>query len=391
MENIVIVAAARTAIGKFGGTLANTPASDLSAAVIKDLLSRADLKPTDIDEVILGNTITAGMGQNPARQASIKAGLPISSTAMTLNKVCGSGLKAIQLAALSLLANETEISIAGGQENMSMAPHVLPNSRNGKRMGDWKLIDSMVYDGLWEVFNNYHMGVTAENVSEQFNITRKEQDELALESQIRTKKAIEQGKFENEIIPLTILQPKKDPIIFKTDEYPRETSLEALAKLPGAFKENGTVTAGNASGVNDGAAGLILTTEKKALELGLKILARIKGFGFAGVEPKIMGTGPIAATKKCLAKVNWNIQDIDLFEVNEAFANVPICFSKEFTVSMNKINVNGGAIALGHPIGASGARIIVTLLHEMIRQDLHKGLATLCIGGGMGGAIAIER
>ncbi|MFA5880416.1 MAG: acetyl-CoA C-acetyltransferase, partial [Candidatus Margulisiibacteriota bacterium] len=382
MENIVIVAAARTAIGKFGGTLANTPASDLSAAVIKDLLSRADLKPTDIDEVILGNTITAGMGQNPARQASIKAGLPISSTAMTLNKVCGSGLKAIQLAALSLLANETEISIAGGQENMSMAPHVLPNSRNGKRMGDWKLIDSMVYDGLWEVFNNYHMGVTAENVSEQFNITRKEQDELALESQIRTKKAIEQGKFENEIIPLTILQPKKDPIIFKTDEYPRETSLEALAKLPGAFKENGTVTAGNASGVNDGAAGLILTTEKKALELGLKILARIKGFGFAGVEPKIMGTGPIAATKKCLAKVNWNIQDIDLFEVNEAFANVPICFSKEFTVSMNKINVNGGAIALGHPIGASGARIIVTLLHEMIRQDLHKGLATLCIGGG---------
>lgn len=392
MKEVVIVAAGRTAIGAFGGAIANVPASELGAAVIRGLLKRANLKPENIDEVIMGHVLTAGAGQNPARQAAVAAGLPVEIPAMVINKVCGSGLKAVQLAAQAILCGDADIIVAGGQESMDMAPHVLNGSRTGKRMGDWRLADSMIKDGLCDYFNECHMGNTAENVAEKYNISREEQDEFAFNSQQKAKAAMESGKFKDEIIPITVPQRKKEPIIFDLDEHPKpETTLERLAKLKPAFKEDGSVTAGNASGINNGAAGFILADSEKAKQLGLKPMARIVAYASGGVDPKIMGTGPIQATKKCLQKAGWNVEDLNLIEANEAFAAQAIAVNRELGWELNKVNVNGGAIALGHPIGASGARILVTLLFEMIRRDAKKGLATLCIGGGMGTALAIER
>ena len=392
MEEVVIVAARRSAIGKFLGTLKDMPASTLGSLVIKELLQKTKIDPNTIDEVILGQVLTAGVGQNPARQAAIEAGLPSKVPAFTINKVCGSGLKAIELGVNEILLKNADIIIAGGQENMSLSPHVLLGSRAGKRMGDWSLVDSMIKDGLFDAYNHCHMGVTAENVAEKYKISRKEQDSFAFESQMRSKKAIETNRFKEEIIPIKVPQRKKDPIIFDKDEYPRfDTTLEGLAKLPSAFKDNGTVTAGNSSGLNDAAAIVILMSAKKAKELGLKPIATIKASASIGVDPKIMGIGPISAIKKCLKKANWNINDLDLMEINEAFAAPSIAINKEMGFDSKKVNVNGGAIALGHPIGASGARILITLLYEMIKQDAKKGLAALCIGGGMGIAMAIER
>ena len=392
MTDVVIVAAGRTAVGKFGGTLAKIPAADLGAHVIRALLARTGLKPEQISEVILGQVLTAGVGQNAARQALIKAGLPDMCPAMTINKVCGSGLKATHLAAQAIKAGDAEIIIAGGQENMSASAHVMPGSRDGFRMGDAKLIDTMIVDGLWDVYNQYHMGVTAENVAVQFGVTRQEQDAFAAASQQKAEAAQKAGKFKDEILPLEIAQRKGAALVFDTDEYPKHGSTaESLAALRPAFDKNGSVTAGNASGINDGAAAVIMMSAKKADELGLKPLARIKAYASAGVDPKIMGMGPVPASKLCLSKAGWSAKDLDLMEINEAFAAQAIAVNKEMGWDTAKINVNGGAIAIGHPIGASGCRILVTLIHEMIRRDAKKGLAALCIGGGMGVALAIER
>jgi acetyl-CoA C-acetyltransferase len=392
MTDVVIVAAGRTAVGKFGGTLAKIPAADLGAHVIKGLLAKTGLKPEQISEVILGQVLTAGVGQNAARQAAIRAGLPDMVPAMTINKVCGSGLKATHLAAQAIKAGDADIIIAGGQENMSISSHVLAGSRDGFRMGDAKLIDSMVVDGLWDVYNNYHMGVTAENVAAKYGVTRADQDAFALASQQKTEAAQKAGKFKDEILPLEIPQRKGAPLVFDTDEYPKHGStLEALAGLRAAFDKNGTVTAGNASGINDGAAAVIMMSAKRAQELGLKPLATIRAYSSAGVDPKIMGMGPVPASQLCLKKAGWSVGDLDLMEINEAFAAQAIAVNREMKWDTNKVNVNGGAIAIGHPIGASGCRILVTLLHEMIRRDAKKGLASLCIGGGMGVALAIER
>jgi acetyl-CoA C-acetyltransferase len=391
MEDIVIVGAARSAIGKFGGTLARTPASDLGAHIIRKLLERSGVRPEQVSEVILGQVLAAGVGQNPARQAAIKAGLPDMIPAMTINKVCGSGLKAVMLAAQSVANGDSDVVIAGGQENMSIAPHVLNGSRDGFRMGDAKMIDSMIVDGLWDAFNQYHMGVTAENVAKEYAVTREEQDEFAVKSQNKAEAAQKSGRFKDEIIPFEI-PSRKGPVVFTDDEYPRHgATLEAMKGLKPAFDKSGTVTAANSSGINDGAAAVIVTGARKAKELGLKPIARIKAFASAGVDPKYMGMGPVPASKRCLARAGWEPKDLDLMEINEAFAAQAIAVNRQMGWDVSKVNVNGGAIALGHPIGASGCRILVTLLHEMGKRDAKKGLASLCIGGGMGVALAVER
>jgi acetyl-CoA C-acetyltransferase len=391
-KKVVIVAAGRTPIGSFGGTIAGIPASSLGTVVIQSLLADTGIKPEDIDEVILGQVLTAGTGQNPARQASLGAGLPNSVPCMTINKVCGSGLKAIHLAAQAIKCGDAEVIIAGGQENMNLSPHLLPNSRNGNRMGDWKLMDSMIVDGLWDAFNDYHMGITAENIAKKFSITREQQDEFSAASQQKTETAQQNNVFKDEIVPVSIPQRKGEPIVFDKDEFPRAgITAESLSRLRPAFDKNGTVTAGNASGINDGAAAVIVMSESKAEELGLTPLAAIKAYSSAGVDPEIMGTGPIPATQLCLKKAGWDIGELDLIEANEAFAAQAISVNRELGWDINKVNVNGGAISLGHPIGASGCRILVSLLYEMKRRDVHKGLATLCIGGGQGVALALER
>ncbi|WP_343631328.1 acetyl-CoA C-acetyltransferase [Roseateles sp.] len=391
-QDIVIVAAARTPIGKFGGSLAKTPASELGATVIQELLRRSGLQGDQINEVILGQVLTAGVGQNPARQAVIKAGLPVTVPAMTINKVCGSGLKAVMLAAQAIRDGDSDIIIAGGQESMSLAPHVLPGSRDGQRMGDWKLVDTMIVDGLWDVYNQYHMGITAENVAKEYHVSRAQQDELALASQQKAAAAQDAGRFTAEIVPVTLPQKKGDPIVFSTDEFiNRKSTAEALAGLKPAFDKAGSVTAGNASGLNDGAAGLVLMSDAKAKALGLTPLARIASYASAGVDPKTMGMGPVPASRKALARAGWHAKDLDLLEINEAFAAQACAVHQEMGWDLSKVNVNGGAIALGHPIGASGARILVTLLHEMIKRDAKKGIASLCIGGGMGVALCVER
>lgn len=392
MTEVVIVAATRTAIGSFGGSLASLSAVELGATVIKALMEKTGVAAEEVDEVIMGQVLTAGCGQNPARQSVIKAGLAETTSAITINKVCGSGLKALHLAAQAIALGDADLIIAGGQESMSNSAHVLPNSRNGQRMGDWNMVDTMISDGLWDAFNGYHMGITAENIAEEFKISRAEQDEFAVVSQARAIAAIEAGKFKDEITPVVIPQRKGDPIVFEKDEGPRAgISADKLAGMRPAFKKDGTVTAGNASSLNDGAAAVMLASKEKAEALGLPILATIKAYSSAGVSPKIMGTGPIPATKKCLEKAGWSVADLDLVEANEAFAVQALSVNKGLGFNPEKTNVNGGAIALGHPIGASGCRILVSLLHEMIRQDAKKGLATLCIGGGMGVALAIER
>jgi len=391
MEDVVIVAAGRTAIGKFGGTLSKIPATELGAQVIKQLMARTGIDPASVSEVIMGQVLTAGVGQNPARQATIKAGLPDSIPASTLNVVCGSGLRAVHLAAQAIKCGDAEIVIAGGQENMSASPHVLNGSREGFRMGDVKMTDTMIVDGLWDVYNQYHMGVTAENVARKFEISRAEQDEFALQSQNKAEAAMKAGKFKDEIIPIEI-PSKKGPTIFDTDEYPKHgATLEGLASLRPAFNKEGSVTAGNASGLNDGAAAVILMSASKAKELGLTPIARIKAYSLSGLDPTIMGMGPVPAARACLEKAGWSHEDVDLMEINEAFAAQAVAVNKQMGWDTSKINVNGGAIALGHPIGASGARVLVTLLHEMVRRDAKKGLASLCIGGGMGVALAVER
>ncbi|RZI40833.1 acetyl-CoA C-acetyltransferase [Herbaspirillum sp. HC18] len=391
MSEVVIVAAGRTAVGKFGGSLAKVAASDLGAHVIKNLIARTGIAPDAVSEVIMGQVLAAGVGQNPARQAVIRAGLPDMVPGMTINKVCGSGLKATHLAAQAIMCGDAEIVIAGGQENMSASPHVLNGSRDGFRMGDAKLVDTMIVDGLWDVYNQYHMGVTAENVAKKFGVSRQEQDEFAVASQNKAEAAQKAGKFKDEIIPLEI-PSKKGSIVFDTDEFIKPgVTLESLSSLRPAFAKDGTVTAGNASGINDGAAAVIMMSAKKADQLGLKPLARIKAYSSAGVDPTIMGMGPVPATQLCLKKAGWTHQDVDLMEINEAFAAQALAVNKEMGWDTSKINVNGGAIAIGHPIGASGCRILVTLLYEMIRRDAKRGLASLCIGGGMGVALAIER
>lgn len=392
MTDVVIVAAGRTAIGKFGGSLAKIAAVDLGAKVIASLLNKTSIKPELISEVILGQVLAAGVGQNPARQASIKAGLPAAIPAMTINKVCGSGLKSVALAAQAIKCGDADIVIAGGQENMSASPHVLPNSRDGFRMGDTKLVDTMIVDGLWDAFNNYHMGITAENCASKYNVSRKDQDAFAAASQQKAEAAQKAGRFKDEIIPIHIPQRKGDPLVFDTDEYPKAgTTEESLAGLKPAFNKEGTVTAGNASGINDGAAAVILMSAERAAQLGLKPLAKIKAYASSGIDPSIMGMGPVSASKLCLQKAGWTINDLDVMEINEAFAAQAIAVNREMGWDTNKVNVNGGAIALGHPIGASGTRVLVTLIYEMVRRDAHKGLASLCIGGGMGVALAIER
>jgi len=390
--DIVIVAAARTAVGKFGGSLAKTSAPELGATVIKALLERSGLAGDQINEVILGQVLAAGSGQNPARQSVIKAGLPHAVPAMTINKVCGSGLKAVMLGVQAIRDGDSDIVIAGGQENMSLAPHVLPASRDGQRMGDWKLIDSMIVDGLWDVYNQYHMGITAENVAKQYGITRDAQDALALASQQKAAAAQDAGRFKDEIVPVVIPQKKGDPVVFAADEYiNRKTNADALAGLKPAFDKAGSVTAGNASGINDGAAAVMLMTAAKAAALGLKPLGRIASYASAGLDPKIMGMGPVPAARKALERAGWKAADLDLLEINEAFAAQACAVHQEMGWDLSKVNVNGGAIAIGHPIGASGCRILVTLLHEMQKRDAKKGLASLCIGGGMGVALAVER
>ena len=391
-ENIVIVAARRTAIGSFGGTLSAIPAHSLGAKVISALLQETAIQADQIDEVILGQVLTAGAGQNPARQAAIEAGLPHSVPCMTINKVCGSGLKSVHLAAQAIKCGDADIIIAGGQENMSMAPHLLTGSRSGKKMGDWQLKDSMVIDGLMDAFNDYHMGVTAENVAKKYNISRQAQDQFAVNFQQKTESARNANKFKDEIVAIEIPQRKASPIIFDKDEYPRSgVEVEAIAALRPAFAEEGSVTAANASGINDGAAAVVVMRENKAKQLGLKPMASIKAYANAGVDPALMGTGPIPASKKCLEKAGWSIDELDLIEANEAFAAQAISVNQVLCWDTSKVNVNGGAISLGHPIGASGCRILVTLLHEMLRREAHKGLATLCIGGGLGVALAVER
>ena len=391
MDDVVIVGALRTGVGKFGGSLAKISAADLGAHVIKGLLAKTGIKPEAISEVILGQVLTAGVGQNPARQAGIRSGLPDMVPAMTIGKVCGSGLKATHLAAQAIKCGDADIVIAGGQENMSASPHVLNNSRDGFRMGDAKLVDTMIVDGLWDVYNQYHMGTTAENVAKKFGISRQEQDEFALASQNKAEAAQKAGKFKDEILALEIPQ-KKGSIVFDADEYIKAgTTLESLSGLRPAFSKDGTVTAGNASGINDGAAAVVMMSATMAKHLGLTPLAKIKAYSSAGVDPSIMGMGPVPASQLCLKKAGWTHADLDLMEINEAFAAQAIAVNKEMGWDTNKINVNGGAIALGHPIGASGCRILVTLLHEMVRRDAKRGLASLCIGGGMGVALAVER
>ena len=392
MEDIVIVAAGRTAVGKFGGALRMTAASDLGAHVIKSLLAKTGkIAGEQISEVIMGQVLTAGVGQNPARQAVIKAGLPHMVPAFVVGKVCGSGLKATHLAAQALKCGDAEIIIAGGQENMSASPHVLNGSRDGFRMGDAKLVDTMIVDGLWDVYNQYHMGTTAENVAKKFGITREEQDKFATSSQNKAEAAQKAGKFKDEILPFEIVT-RKGTTIFDTDEFPKHgTTVESLAALRAAFSKDGSVTAGNASGLNDGAAAVIMMTAKKAASMGLTPLVQIKAYASAGLDPSIMGMGPVPASTLCLRKAGWSPHDLDLMEINEAFAAQACAVNKEMGWDTSKINVNGGAIAIGHPIGASGARILVTLIHEMIRRDAKKGLASLCIGGGMGVAVAVER
>ncbi|HEX4329679.1 MAG TPA: acetyl-CoA C-acetyltransferase [Burkholderiales bacterium] len=392
MTEVVIVAAKRTAVGKFGGSLAKIAAADLGAHVIKGLLAQTGIGTDKISEVILGQVLTAGVGQNAARQALIKSGIHEMTPAMTINKVCGSGLKATHLAAQAIMCGDAEIIIAGGQENMSASPHVLNGSRDGFRMGDAKLVDTMIVDGLWDVYNQYHMGVTAENVAKKFNISRAEQDEFAAGSQMKAEAAQKAGRFKDEILPLEIPGKKGAVIVFDADEYPKHgTTVEALSALRPAFNKEGTVTAGNASGLNDGAAAVVMMSAEKAKALGLTPLAKIRAYSSAGVDPAIMGMGPVPATQLCLKKAGWTTKDLDLMEINEAFAAQAIAVNKELGWDTSKINVNGGAIAIGHPIGASGCRILVTLIHEMIKRDAKKGLAALCIGGGMGVALAIER
>jgi len=391
MDDVVIVAAQRTAVGKFGGSLSKIAASDLGAQVIKALLAKTGIKPESISEVILGQVLTAGVGQNPARQAVIRSGLPDMVPAFVVGKVCGSGLKAVQLAAQAIKCGDAQIVIAGGQENMSASPHVLNNSRDGFRMGDAKLTDTMIVDGLWDVYNQYHMGITAENVAKKYDISRKEQDEFAAASQNKAEAAQKAGKFKDEIVPIEI-KNKKETVVFDTDEFVKPgVTAEALGALRPAFDKEGTVTAGNASGINDGAAAVVLMSAKLAAELGLPVLAKIKSYSSAGLDPSIMGMGPVPASQLTLKKAGWTPQDLDLMEINEAFAAQAIAVNKQMGWDTSKINVNGGAIAIGHPIGASGCRVLVTLLHEMARRDAKRGLASLCIGGGMGVALAVER
>lgn len=393
MTDVVIVAAGRTAIGKFGGSLAKISAPELGAHVIKGLLAKTGVKGEQISEVILGQVLTAGSGQNPARQSVIKAGLPASVPALTINKVCGSGLKAVMLGAQAIACGDADIVIAGGQENMSASPHVMMGSRDGFRMGDAKIVDTMIVDGLWDVYNQYHMGITAENVAEKYSVNRAEQDEFAVASQNKAEAAIKAGKFKDEIFPLEIPQRKGDPLVFDTDEFPKfGATLDGIAGLKPAFKrDGGTVTAANASGINDGAAAVMLMSAEKAAELGLPVLAKVHAYASAGLDPTIMGMGPVPASKKCLEKAGWAPSELDVMEINEAFAAQACAVNKEMGWDTSKINVNGGAIALGHPIGASGCRVLVSLIHEMIKQDAKKGLASLCIGGGMGVALAVSR
>ncbi|MBF7144547.1 MULTISPECIES: acetyl-CoA C-acetyltransferase [Pseudomonas] len=392
MKEVVIVAATRTPVGSFQGALSAIPAVELGATVIRRLLADTGLPPEQVDEVILGQVLTAGAGQNPARQAALKAGLPVAVPAMTLNKVCGSGLKALHLATQAIRCGDADVIIAGGQESMSLANYVMPGARTGLRMGHATLVDTLISDGLWDAFNDYHMGITAENLVDKYSISREDQDAYAAASQRKAAAAIETRRFQNEITPVSIPQRKGDPVQVIDDESPRAgTTAEALAKLKPAFKKDGTVTAGNASSLNDGAAAVILMSADKATELGLPVLARIAGYANAGVDPAIMGIGPVSATRRCLEKAGWALEDVDLFEANEAFAAQALAVSRELGWDMDKVNVNGGAIALGHPIGASGCRVLVTLLYEMIHRDVKKGLATLCIGGGQGVALAIER
>jgi len=392
LRKVVIAAATRTPVGSFGGCLSTMSADQLGTIVIKKLLDKTGIAPASVDEVILGQVLTAGSGQNPARQSVLNAGLPVSVPAITINKVCGSGLRSVQLGAQAIAMGEAEIIIAGGQESMSQAPHLLPRSRDGMRMGNWKMIDSMVYDGLWDIFDDYHMGVTAENIVAQYNISREEQDAFAAASQNKAEAAVKANRFAEEICPVAVPQRKADPIIVDKDEGPRAGVTEAkLAKLPAAFKKDGSVTPGNSSTINDGAAAVVLCTEEKASELGLQPIATIKAGAIAGVAPSIMGTGPIPASRRCLEKAGWGIDDLDLIEANEAFAAQAISVNRDMGWDTSKVNVNGGSIAIGHPIGASGCRVLVTLLHEMVKRDANKGLTTLCIGGGMGIALAIER
>jgi len=392
MQDIVLVAAARTAVGKFGGSIANIPATELGAIVIREAIARAKLDPAQVGEVIMGQVLAAGAGQNPARQASMKSGVPKETPALTINAVCGSGLKAVMLAAQAVAWGDSEIVVAGGQESMSLSPHVLFGSRQGQRMGDWKMIDSMIVDGLWDVYNQYHMGTTAENVAKAHGITREMQDALALASQQKAAAAQDAGRFKDEIVGVTIPQKKGDPLVFAADEFiNKKTNAEALAGLRPAFDKAGSVTAGNASGLNDGAAAVVVMSAKKAAALGLTPLARIAAFGTSGLDPATMGMGPVPASRKALERAGWKVGDVDLFELNEAFAAQACAVNKVLVADPAKVNVNGGAIAIGHPIGASGCRILVTLLHEMQRRDAKRGLAALCIGGGMGVSLAIER
>jgi acetyl-CoA C-acetyltransferase len=391
MEEIFIVGAARTPIGKFGGSLAKTPATELGALIIRNVLERSGVAPEQVSEVIMGQVLAAAAGQNPARQAAMRAGLPEMVPAMTINKVCGSGLKAAMLGAQAIANGDSDIVVAGGQESMSLAPHALAGSRDGFRMGDAKMVDTMIVDGLWDVYNQYHMGVTAENVAREYAVTREDQDRFAVASQNKAEAAQKAGRFRDEIVAVEIAS-RKGPVVFADDEYPRHgATLEAMQALKPAFDKNGSVTAGNASGINDGAAAVVLASSKKVKQLGLKPIARIKAFASAGVDPRYMGMGPVPASKRCLARAGWEPKDLDLMEINEAFASQAIAVNRQMGWDTGKVNVNGGAIALGHPIGASGCRVLVTLLHEMAKRDAKRGLASLCIGGGMGVALAVER
>ena len=391
MEDIVIVSAVRTAVGKFGGSLAKIPATQLGATVISEALARAKVGKDQVGEVIMGQVLTAAAGQNPARQAMMAAGIAKETPALTINAVCGSGLKAVMLAAQAVATGDSEIVVAGGQENMSLSPHAVPNSRDGQRMGDWKMVDTMIVDGLWDVYNQYHMGITAENVAKEKNVSRAQQDALALASQQKAAAAQDAGKFKDELVPVSIPQRKGDPIVFDSDEYVnRKTNADVLATLKPAFDKAGSVTAGNASGLNDGAAAVVVMTAAKAKALGLKPLAKIVSYATSGLAPEVMGLGPVYATRKALDRAGWKAADVDLFELNEAFAAQACAVNLDLGIDTAKVNVNGGAIAIGHPIGASGCRILVTLLHEMQRSGAKKGLAGLCIGGGMGVAMAVE-
>lgn len=392
MREVVIVSAVRTAIGSFGGSLKDVPSSELGAIVIKEAVNRAGIKPELVEEVVMGNVIQAAQGQNVARQAAVKAGLPVEVPAMTINKVCGSGLRCVALAAQMIKAGDCDVVVAGGMENMSAAPYAVPGARWGQRMGDGKIVDTMIKDALWDAFNNYHMGVTAENIAKEWGLTREMQDEFSLNSQLKAEKAIKEGRFVDEIVPVIIPQRKGEPKVFAQDEFPRfGSTIEKMEKLKPAFIKDGTVTAANASGINDGAAAFVVMSAEKAAQLGLKPMAKILSYGSKGLDPSIMGYGPFHATKKALEGVGLIVEDMDLIEANEAFAAQSLAVAKDLNFDMNKVNVNGGAIALGHPVGASGARILVTLLHEMQKRDAKKGLATLCIGGGMGTALVVER